>query len=161
MKFDKILLIEQLTELLESNLQVLIQASNTAKEDATNEESKAENKYDTRGLEASYLAGAQSKRVKVLQESIYHIHKLQIKTYNEDSPISSSAIVGLQHKDSVKYYFLLPIAGGLSLKYKDLEIQSLSINAPLGESVIGKYLGDEIEMEIKGSKEFFEIVYLQ
>ena len=47
------------------DLLVMTKAALAAHEAATHSESKAEDQYDTRGLEASYLAGAQSKRGKV------------------------------------------------------------------------------------------------
>ena len=47
-------------------------------EAATNEESKAENKYDTRGLEASYMAQAQSLRVSELKKDHYNLLRMAL-----------------------------------------------------------------------------------
>ena len=52
---DKQSLHQALLMRLRADLELLERAAHTAREAATHEESKAENKYDTRGLEASYL----------------------------------------------------------------------------------------------------------
>ena len=56
-------LIETITERLKADLALYYRAAVAARAEATHEQSKAENKYDTRGLEASYLARRQAKQV--------------------------------------------------------------------------------------------------
>ena len=53
-------LIEAILLELESELSVLADAAKAAHLAATHEESVAEDPHDTRGVEASYLAGAQA-----------------------------------------------------------------------------------------------------
>lgn len=53
---DKRALIKKIVAQLEAELALLTKAARSAHAEATHESSKAENKYDTRGLEASYLA---------------------------------------------------------------------------------------------------------
>ena len=65
---DKRKIIEAIRRQLEKDLNVLKEAALIAYEAATNEESKPENEYDTRALEASYIAGAQAKRAGELEE---------------------------------------------------------------------------------------------
>ena len=48
---------------LDENCAMLESTLNAVVDAATNTESKPENKYDTRALEASYLAGAQQERL--------------------------------------------------------------------------------------------------
>ena len=72
-------ILAKLREKLEAEMQVMISAALIAREDATHEESKAEDKYDTRGLEASYLAGAQAKRAAELQRIIHSLQNLEIE----------------------------------------------------------------------------------
>ena len=58
---DKFLLQLQVLERLAEDLLQAEQAAQTAHETATHEENIAENKYDTLGLEAAYLANADGK----------------------------------------------------------------------------------------------------
>ncbi len=59
---DKFLLRQQVLERLAEDLQQAEQAVRVAHETATHEENIAENKYDTLGLEAAYLATGQARR---------------------------------------------------------------------------------------------------
>jgi hypothetical protein len=55
---------------LRVDLDIAERAAQTAYETATHEENIAENKYDTLGLEASYLAAGQAKRVEEIRQSL-------------------------------------------------------------------------------------------
>ena len=59
---DKPHLLALIVATLAHDLDVLTRAAQTAYEAATAEENIAENKYDTLGLEASYLATGQARR---------------------------------------------------------------------------------------------------
>ena len=64
---DKGKLVEALVAQLQKDLEVLNQAAVATYQGAIHADSRAEDQYDTRGLEASYLAGAQAKRVAELE----------------------------------------------------------------------------------------------
>src|ERR1019366_7412845 len=55
---------------LTENLEVLQKAARASHEEATHESSRAESKYDTRGLEAAYLGGGQARQAKEILDSI-------------------------------------------------------------------------------------------
>ena len=57
-------------EKLSVDLDIAQRAAQTAYETATHEENIAENKYDTLGLEASYLAAGQAKRVEEIKQAL-------------------------------------------------------------------------------------------
>jgi hypothetical protein len=61
-QFNKTLLLEQIVAVLEAAYESAVEAANQARDTATNGENVAENKYDTLGLEAAYLAHGQSQR---------------------------------------------------------------------------------------------------
>ena len=63
--------IEQFTAKLRQQLSSMMEAAKNTHEAATGQESKQEGKYDTRGLEASYLAGAQAQQTEKLTESLH------------------------------------------------------------------------------------------
>ena len=68
---NKQVLLHLIVAQLKESRDALVRAANAAHEEATHEESTAENKYDTRGLEASYLAEAQSRRVAEVDKTIH------------------------------------------------------------------------------------------
>lgn len=67
---DKRKVIERIREEFQLQFEMLKRAADTAREDATDAESKAESKYDTQGLEASYLAAGQADRAEDLAQAL-------------------------------------------------------------------------------------------
>lgn len=149
------LLIQVIAE-LEKNLDMLIATAIEAKEAATSEESKAENKYDTRGLEASYLAGAQAKRAAELKHQIKALKEIEIQNYSDQaSKIAVTSLVEVQTEDDKKWFFLLPFAGGLNIKN---EVQVLTPSSPLGKSLIGQEVGGYFELRTNKQTKEYEIL---
>lgn len=67
---DKCLLQQQVLERLAEDLLQVEQAARVAHETATHEENIAENKYDTLGLEAAYLATGQARRAEAIRQAM-------------------------------------------------------------------------------------------
>ena len=67
---NKSLLIKQIIAALGESLEVLERAARASHAEATHESSRAESKYDTRGLEAAYLAGGQARQAKEIIDSM-------------------------------------------------------------------------------------------
>ncbi|MCB0415104.1 MAG: GreA/GreB family elongation factor [Bdellovibrionales bacterium] len=159
---DKVHLFENLIAQLESKLDFLIREAKFAKEASTHEDAKAENKYDTRSIESSYLAGAQAKRVRELKEDIFKLKKADINP-SENGPINIGHIVTVKDlsNNSEKILFLLPAAAGEKIKVDDREVQVITIDSPLGKKLLGKYREEDFEVVIKNkSVEYLVITYL-
>ena len=134
-------------------------AANTAKETATSKETVAENKYDTFGLEASYLAHGQSIRVNELAEAIERYTSAPFKPFDECDNIDITALVTLEtENNSKKHFFLGPEAGGLKLHWENRDIMVITPNTPLGRQLLGKQLDDTIELYVKNNRIIYEII---
>lgn len=156
---DKKVLVDMVVEYLEKLLNALIDSAKEAKDAATNEESKAENKYDTRGLEASYLAGAQAERAGVLLRAIDTIRKMTILSFNDQKPIQSSAIVEVEMDgDEKRTFFFIPTQGGIRLELNGQVIQTISPESPIGKLLLNREVGDSFEMKTKDSSHEYEIL---
>ncbi len=143
---DKYAIFTLIQQKLQSTLEMLVASAFEAKEASTNEESKAENKYDTRGLEAGYLASGQAQRAKKLQEQIYQLSKLEMQ---ETSTIGVGSLVTVKINDELKgYFFLLPV-GGVDIIYQEKKIQTLTIESPLGNQLFKNEEGWEFELKGK------------
>ena len=146
---------------LEYTYEVIVRSANFAKDAATNTESKAENKYDTRGLEASYLAGAQSHRAEELKNQIDSLKTSVVKQYDSESAIGFYSLVKLQkNEDEELYFFVLPLQGGLIIEFQDLEIKTVTTEAPIGKHLFSKKIGDVFEMNLRGGVAEFEVLDL-
>lgn len=134
---DKTKLIEKIKTIIHQDFETLKAAALATYEDATHEESKPENEYDTRGLEASYLAGAQGKRLAEIEELFAMYKFLNVRTYTATDSIGLTALIEVLHNDKKLYLFLVPKGGGLTVDFEGLHIQVIASTSPLGESLLG------------------------
>lgn len=127
---------------LESDYETLKKAALATYEAATHEESKAENEYDTRGLEASYLAGAQAKRLAEIEELFTLFKFIQLKDFAAADPIAATALVEISLKGKRSFVFLSPKGGGMNVAFEGQIIQIITPNSPLGEALLDLHAGD-------------------
>jgi transcription elongation GreA/GreB family factor len=123
-----------------------IKASRTAHEEATHEESKAEDKYDTRGLEAAYLAGGQAKQAAETEKAIAAYESLMLRKFELTDPIDLTALVELESDGERSFYFIGPASGGLEFRHAGMEILVVTPQAPLGRNLLGKKKGDKVKL---------------
>ncbi|MBD9482941.1 transcription elongation factor GreAB [Pseudomonas sp. PDM14] len=146
---------QQVCACLEADLALAIRAAQAAHQAATDEESKAENKYDTRGLEASYLAAGQSRRIEEIRQTLAAWRNLQMREFDETLGIQLGALVWLQAADGRRQCLLLgPDGAGLKLPGDADEIMLITPRAPLGQQLLGLGVGDEVS----AGKERWEIL---
>lgn len=160
MNIDKAELIALILEELNKRLDALCQSARAAYEGATHEESKAEDKYDTRGLEASYLAGAQANRTQELEEAIRRYSILKARPFLEEDPIALTALVAVNNGEKEAIYFIGPEAGGIQFNINSIIVTVITPKSPMGEELIGRYLDDEFEMTTGGKIRTYEITGL-
>jgi len=144
-----------------SDLDVLNQAAVSTYQGAIHADSKAEDQYDTRGLEASYLAGAQAKRVTELEELIKTYKYIDVKDFGPEDKISATALVGIRSNDKLYYFLLMPKGGGLHLQFEGKNIQILTPQSPIGEILLGKKLHDEFEVLVQRKLRDYEVVSVE
>ncbi|CAM2070178.1 GreA/GreB family elongation factor [Sulfidibacter corallicola] len=141
----------------ENEYQVLAKAAMATYEAATHEENRAENKYDTRGLEASYLAESQSKRARELQQTANRYRGMKPVRFGEDDPIGQGALVTLKSEQGEAAYFLGPAGGGARIRFGDIGFVIVTGASPLGSALIGKEVGDLVILESGGNEREYEI----
>lgn len=156
---QKIEILELILASMQNNLQTLINTAHEAREAATNDESKAENKYDTRGLEASYLAGAQAKRAFELQENIRKLAQIKLIDFSKDQVIAMTALVKVKLTgNQFRWLFLLPYAGGVIVDCAGEKIHVLSSESPLTKKLLGCELGDEFTFKTGSATTDYEVL---
>lgn len=155
---NKAKLMAKILEKLEEERAALAQAALHTYEAATHEESEAEDQYDTRGLEASYLAGAQAKRVAELEQLLHTLKHLAARTFKESDPIAATALVEIAGEGKNTWCFLLPMGGGSSIDFDSHHIQIITPKSPLGEALVGRKVGDEIVVDIGRETREYQIV---
>ncbi|MES2856262.1 MAG: hypothetical protein V4692_10390 [Bdellovibrionota bacterium] len=155
---DKKQLVQMILDKAETERQALAQAARNTYEAATHEESEAEDQYDTRGLEASYLAGAQAKRVGELEQFILLLKFLEPKSFAKTEPISATALIELDHEGKAVWAFLLPQGGGMSVEFEGHHVQIVTPRSPLGEALITRRAGDLALVDTGKETHEYEII---
>src|ERR1043166_3155449 len=150
-------LIGRIIEALHDSLAVLEKAARTAHAEATHESSKPENKYDTRGLEAAYLAGGQARQAREILESIKVYGALQVKEFGPTDPIDLSAVVELEAVGVIGTYFIGPRSGGLEVNHEGAEVMLITPQSPLGQQLMGRQAGQRWTTKLIGSRMDYRI----
>jgi transcription elongation GreA/GreB family factor len=145
-------LIRKITTKLAGELEVYFRAAQFARAEATHEQNKAEHKYDTRGLEASYLARGQSRQAAEIEAAIAEFAKLDPRPFAPGEPIGLGALVELTHQGETDLYFIGPRAGGTEVVHDRKEILVITPQSPLGEQLMGRKQGDQPELNFGGAR---------
>ena len=152
---DKATLLTRIVAALETDMEVLRRAAQTAYETATAEENIAENKYDTLGLEASYLATGQARRTAEIRQALLIYQQLALRDYDPARGIQIGSLVILEDEAGAqRQVFLGPEAAGLKIGEADALVTVITPRSPLGQQLIGKKVDDEVSL---GAQLFFII----
>jgi transcription elongation GreA/GreB family factor len=140
------------------DLDIAQRAAQTAYETATHEENIAENKYDTLGLEASYLAAGQARRVEEIKLALTLCQTMQLRAYDDQRGIEVGALLGLvDENDRQQWLFLAPDGAGLKVDVVGQPVTVITPRSPLGKSLLGKFEGDEVEILVGGARQQFAV----
>jgi transcription elongation GreA/GreB family factor len=151
-------LLAAIMESLSQSLATLEKAARASHAEATHESSRAENKYDTRGLEAAYLAGGQARQARELLESIKHYESLTIRHFGKAEGVALGALVEARADGVSSFYFIGPRHGGLEIQVEGMEIMVITPQSPLGENLMGRKAGQRWTAKIGGGVTQCEIV---
>ena len=158
---NKRAIIQKITAKLVGELETYFRAAQFSRAEATHESNKAENKYDTRGLEASYLARGQSKQAAELEAAIAEFEQLGARKFTDGDAIAVGALVELEVGGEKLFYFLGPRAGGTEVLHDKKEILVITPPSPLGEQLMGKKEGDEPQLNFGGTKQPAKILRVE
>ena len=143
---NKDAIIAKIIEVLTSELEGYAQSARAAHEYATDEQCKAENKYDTRGLESSYLARGQSRQAAEVILAMQQFGALVVRDFAGGEPIHVGAVVELERKGERMMYFVGPGAGGTEVVCDGREVLVITPNSPMGQQLIGRTQGERVEI---------------
>jgi transcription elongation GreA/GreB family factor len=159
---DKKAIIAEILKYLTLELNKAQIAAQQAKAAATDEQSKAETKYDTLAIEASYLAEGQAKRVQEFQQAINRLSAFSSHELSPQADVGLGSLVQLAaDADSHHWFFLSPVAGGFRVLVNEQQITVLTKESPMGQSLLAKNLHDDVTIKIGPTSITDTIVNLQ
>jgi len=158
---NKQALLKKIIAKLTGELEVYLRAAQASRDEATHEQSRAESKYDTRGLEASYLARGQSKQIAELSNALSDFQKLSTRPFLPGAPIELGALVELELGGETSFYFLAPRAGGTEVLVSKREVLVITPESPLGRQLVGLKQGDRPKLTLGGRTQHAHLVSIQ
>lgn len=116
---------------------------------ATHSELKQEGKYDTRRIEASYLAGAQKARLMTMEADLNLLKAFaeHINTSREHDEVKVGSLVKFKFfsTKNEKWVFILPGQAYPDYQFEGHSIDILSPNSPLVSAALGLEKDDDFE----------------
>ena len=156
MKIDKSEIHTLILDQLNSDLTSIVQAVAIARDTATHADCLGSSKYETMGLEASYLAQGQGRRLIEIERSLDYFKRLKLT--QPSALIELSSLVELLDEEGEsQLLWLATEAGGLKVHYQDNTITVITPKSPLGRAMIGKAEGDGFEIIIAGKIRSYEV----
>lgn len=161
MQIDKAAVAALIVAQLQRDLAALERAVAIARDTATHPDCLGSSKYETMGLEASYLAQGQGVRLLEIERGLDCFRRIctagQADTAN-DGPITLNALVQVEDEDgNAQLLWLASEAGGLKLEYLGLPLTVITARSPLGRALIGRHAGEECVLHAGGMERCYQI----
>lgn len=123
----------------------MLAAGRAAEAYAKDEESRPEDKYDTRSLEASYLAAGQARQVEELAEAIRILEEWHPPVIGEDSEIGLGTLVEAEVDGELVFFLMAPAGGGTAIRHLGCDLTVLTMDSPLAQRLAGRRAGDTLD----------------
>ena len=145
---DKRQLVAAVIAQLEARAADLKKAAQAAYEGATHEDAVAKSKYDTHGLELSYLAGSQLERLAALESEIQLLGQRSLPTFGADDPVAVGSVVELaQEGRESTWLFISDLGAGTEAA----GVKVVSPQSQLAQGLMDHFVGEEPEVRGKGT----------
>ncbi|MDF7825091.1 hypothetical protein P4B35_13795 [Pontiellaceae bacterium B12227] len=133
-------ILKVVVQALEEELRVQLKGQAMAAEGATHTEAKAESKWDTCGLEQSYLARGLAKQFEALSAGVMELRSFQPLDFSGKG-IGVGALVEAETDGFKDLFFLLECGGGTEVEVDGREITVITPESPVGSALLGKSAG--------------------
>lgn len=146
----------ELAQRLQRDLDVLEAAHRATLEAATHEEAKPENDKDTRALEQSYLARGQAMRIEEMRRAVGEVGAMTVGATGDASAVGLGALVEADEDGTARWLYVAAHGGGIALASG--RVQVVTTSSPLGRALVGREVGDAVEVDAGGRTRTLEIV---
>jgi transcription elongation GreA/GreB family factor len=143
---DKCALTRSIISQLEAELALQTEAALGSRDEATNEESRAEDKYDMRSQSAAYLAAGQARLASEIAGAIAAWKTLSPRVFGPGEGIAAGALVTLEANGRLAAYLMGPQSGGLEARDGESAATVVTGASPLGRQLLGRSVGDMVRV---------------
>ena len=158
---DKQFMVEQLAARIRETAQVAMREHEAAASEAREGASPDEKRNDARvALEYSNLAHAQGKRASAALDELQALQAFHPPAVS--SRVTVGTILEVEDGDEGRTLFLAPVGAGIELTMPDGDgfLTVVTPASPLGKAVLGRSLGDTIEVAVKGEIREWTITFV-
>ena len=138
---DKTFLLQQLSERVRGQAQVSLRAADDARTEAKTGAARAVN-----------LARGTLARTESFQAALDALDAFRVRPFKKGEPLGLGAVVEVEDGDAGRTLFLAPVGAGEELTGPDGDglFQVVTPVSPIGRAVMGKRVGDVVEVMVKG-----------
>jgi transcription elongation GreA/GreB family factor len=161
---DKRFLVEQLSERLRESAQVARKAGDAAAEEARAGATPAEKREDGRvAMEYAGLARGQKERAARAAAEVSVLETFHPQPLPARGPIALGAIVEVEDGSQGRTFFLAPVGAGVELTGPggDGFLSVVTPASPVGKAVMGRRVGDTVEVVVKGEPLEWAITFVE
>lgn len=137
--------ISNLLRQMEEKITITKSALAETNESASGDETKSEGKYDTRAIEAAYLAEAQAGQLALAEESLAIFKRFEPRNFEMTEPVGPGALVEVDQEGEICFYLLAPTGGGLMTDYLGCDVTVITPDSRLYQELNEKKMGAELE----------------
>jgi transcription elongation GreA/GreB family factor len=159
---DKRWLVDQLRDEIRRSVLVAERERDAAEVEAREGATPAEKREDARtALEYAGLARGQSARAERARDELAALERFQPGPAPTGASIGVGAVVELEGDEEGRTFFLAPVGAGIELcgPGGDGFLSVVTPRSPMGRAVIGRRVGDEVEVEVRGNARLWTITY--
>jgi transcription elongation GreA/GreB family factor len=160
---DKRFLVEQLADKLRESASVARKAGKAAADEARDGATAAEKRENARvAQEYSGLARGQSARADRARVEISTLEAFRPGPLPQGGRIALGAIVEVEDEGQGRTFFLAPVGAGVELTGPggDGFLSVVTPLSPVGKAVLGRKVGETIEVDVKGEPRDWTITYV-
>jgi transcription elongation GreA/GreB family factor len=138
---NKTSILKALIKELEEELRRLLAANEAASAGATHAEARAETKWDTCGLEQSYLARGHAQQFETLAKQVEDLRAFAAPDFTGRA-VDAGALVKVDMGGEALLFFLLHCGGGTELNVEGQEVTIITPESPVGAALLDKQPGE-------------------
>lgn len=162
---DKAMLVNQLVEQLRASAITAKQARDNAATEAREGATPAERREDARtAQENGAMARAQDRRLREAEAAVEQLMGFRPPVWKGNAPIATGALVEIEDEDSGegRTFFLAPSGAGVTLSGPggDGFLSVVTPASPIGRAVLGRRVGDTVDVKIDGNERSWTVAWV-
>src|SRR6266700_487908 len=161
---DKTFLVNQLVERLRESAAVARKAGQAAEDEARHGATPAEKRENARvAMEFAGLARGQKERAARAVTELSTLETFRPPRLSAGGSVAMGAIVQVEDGAQGRTFFLAPVGAGVELSGPggDGFLSVVTPASPIGRAVLGRRVGDVVEVTVQGEPREWTITYLE